>query len=186
MSKSCPDCGAEVYQGKPSCPKCGYNLVSPKDGSSQEQQSGDPISELDRAEPDQTSATTPALQAVEQQADPVPPQEPSLEDNSSHKTLSLLASTAGGTLGLALALFFAGVLPLTVLMLSTVGLAMKILWVLAAGLLLALAIFLLIWMEPASTTSAHPEGPASRERPTKEVSADTAPPARVQRPNGHE
>ncbi len=185
MSSSCPHCGAEVYQGKPSCPKCGYNLVSPKDGSSREQQSGDPISELDRAEPDQTSATTPALQAVEQQADPVPPQEPSLEDNPSHKTLSLLASTAGGTLGLALALFFAGVLPLTVLMLSTVGLAMKILWVLAAGLLLVLTMFVLIRTEPASTSGAHPEEPASREPPTEEASTHSALPPSVQRPNGH-
>jgi uncharacterized Zn finger protein (UPF0148 family) len=185
VSKSCPDCGAEIYQGKACCPKCGYNLVSPKDGSSQEQQSGDPISELDRAEPDQTSATAPALKAAEQQADPVPPQEPSLENNSSHKTLSLLAYTAGGALGVALALFFAGVLPLAMLMLSTVGLAMKILWVLAAGLLLVLTMFVLIRMEPAATSGAHPEGPASREPPTKEASAHSAPPPSVQRPNGH-
>lgn len=43
---------------------------------------------------------------------------------------------------------------------------MKILWVMAAGLLLALAAFLLFRTKPASNGGAHLEEPASREPPT--------------------
>ena len=62
-------------------------------------------------------------------------------------------------------LLFGGVVPSAVLMLSTVSPVMKTLWVLAAGLLLALTAFLLVRTEPASNSGAHPEEPASREPP---------------------
>jgi hypothetical protein len=185
VNRSRPECGVDGHQGKSRCPKCGQELALPKDGSPQEQRPSDPTSELNRTKLDQASAATPAVKAAEQQGDQVPSQTSNLENDSSRNML-LFAYTVGGTLGVALALFLGGVLPLAVLMLSTMGLAVKILWVLAAGLLLALAIFLLIRAEPASTSSAHPEGLAPREPPTKEASAHSGPSDSVQRPNGHE
>ncbi len=129
MGGSCSDRDAEAHQGKPCDPEGGQGLVSSKDGPQQDRSDG-PISESGHAEPDHTSAHAPS-------------HESSSEDNSSHKALSVLVGTVGGALGVALALFFGGILPLSAVLLSTVSLALSVLWVLVVALLIASTAILL-------------------------------------------
>lgn len=176
MNRSCPNCDARVKDRTNPCPNCRHSLAPPPENEAAQVQ---PQSQ-EPAEPEQASTQGTAEQ--EERSSPTDfettdqettDQHSVLEDRSpayrvSLKDLLPTVYAAGGVLGVVMVLLVGAALPTAVILLSTVGLTLKLVWLVTVGTIFAATIVLLRANLPASAGEPRKRSVKQRERPPLE------------------
>lgn len=147
MKEPCPNCGTEIQSRTKLCPNCEHSLASPLENkAAQEQSQGQETAEPGRPKthkaPQEGKPPKIESETTEQQVDPAPEEPSSLDIRASGNGLLPTVCAIGGILGVAVILLVGAALPTAIILVSPVGPALKIAWLIAVGLvLLTFALF---------------------------------------------